>query len=308
LDDQYTGLKWKFKDHKEFTYMYDTRLPFGSRLAPGIFHRITQSVKRAMARRGFDILIVYLDDFLIIAESEIVCQQCLECLLKLLRELGWAISWSKVEGPTRVITFLGIILDSTRMCLELPGGKLQELQDLVEKTLGQKRISLKQLQSLAGKLNWATQVVRGGRTYLRRVLDSMLPLKFSHHKTLISRDMREDLVWWQKFLKIFNGKALALHAAVPTHTVFTDACNIAAGLAYNGDWSYVNWQLDMPQAVAMHINYKEALAIVISAFRWAPMWRNAHVEVFTDNVTAKAIINKGTCRNPIMMPYIRELL
>ena len=306
-DFDYTGLKWKFAGHQEYTYMYDTRLPFGSRLAPSIFHRITQSVKRMMAKRGYDIIIVYLDDFLIIAESEFACQQCLECLLSLLRRLGWAISWTKVVGPTKTIKFLGIILDSTKMQLELPADKLWEFQQLVESMLTKKRLSLKQLQSLVGKLNWASGVVRGGRSYLRRLLDAMQPLKHSHHKIIISSDMRADLLWWSQYLRFFNGKALILHALVPTHSVYTDACNAAAGMCYKGDWSYVNWQADLPQAANWHINYKETLAIVIATFRWASFWRNSHVEILTDNITAKSIINKGTSKNPNIMPFIRRV-
>jgi hypothetical protein len=168
-------------------------------------------------------------------------------------------------------------------------------------------MSLKQLQSLAGKLNWASQVVRGGRSYLRRILDTMQGLKCSHHKVRISKDMRADLDWWNKFLRVFNGKSLVLHAAVPTHTVVTDACDVAAGFSYNTDWGYVNWKLDLPQAVDLHINYKETMAIILAVFRWAPMWRNSHVAVLSDNITAKAIINKGTCKNRVVMAFIREL-
>ena len=42
------GLKWKFQGDKHFIYLVDTRLPFGGRSAAGIFHRLTQSVKRMM--------------------------------------------------------------------------------------------------------------------------------------------------------------------------------------------------------------------------------------------------------------------
>jgi hypothetical protein len=76
---------------------------------------------------------------------------------------------------------------------------------------------------------------------------------------------------------------------------------------YNQDWSYVNWALDLPQAEGMHINYKETIAIVLAAFRWAPQWANSYVTLYTDNVTAKSIINKGSSKNPLVMPYIREL-
>ena len=79
-----TGFKWNFGD----VYLKDTKLPFGAKLSPGIFHRLTQAVKRMMARRGFNLLIVYLDDFLIISKSKEVCAQALNCLIQLLRKLG----------------------------------------------------------------------------------------------------------------------------------------------------------------------------------------------------------------------------
>ncbi len=70
-----TGLKWKFSGNKSVTYLYDTRLPFGSRAAPGIFHRITQAVRRMMSRKGISGLVVYLDDFLIIARTQSECKR-----------------------------------------------------------------------------------------------------------------------------------------------------------------------------------------------------------------------------------------
>ena len=50
---QALGLQWCFQEHSEPTFMVDTRLPFGSRLAPGIFHRLTQSVRRMLEDRAY---------------------------------------------------------------------------------------------------------------------------------------------------------------------------------------------------------------------------------------------------------------
>ena len=71
------GLKWRFTGETQFTYLVDTRLPFGGRSAPGIFHRLTQSVRRMMARRGFDMIIVYLDDFLVIGKTKAEWSSCI---------------------------------------------------------------------------------------------------------------------------------------------------------------------------------------------------------------------------------------
>ena len=57
-----TGLSWKFPGDSTPTFMFDSRLPFGSRKSPAIFNRFTQAVARFMIHKGHNI-VVYLDDF-----------------------------------------------------------------------------------------------------------------------------------------------------------------------------------------------------------------------------------------------------
>ena len=112
-------------------------------------------------------MVVYLDDFLIVAPTYEECLQNLNNLIKLVRRLGFAVAWDKIEGPTRQLTFLGIELDTIAMELRLPEEKLNAFDELLYSYSQRKRLSLKQAQHLAGKLNWATQVVSPGRPYLR---------------------------------------------------------------------------------------------------------------------------------------------
>ena len=76
--------------------MKNTRLLFEAALSPGIFNRLSKAVKRIKAKKGFDLIIVYLDDFFIIADSETVCAQALSTLIQLLRKLGFCIHQGKV--------------------------------------------------------------------------------------------------------------------------------------------------------------------------------------------------------------------
>ena len=71
-----------------------------------------------MARKGYDLTIVYLDDFLIIAKSKLVCAETIQTLILLLQKLGFLIHWGKVVDPTTCITFLGIALKITEMMQE----------------------------------------------------------------------------------------------------------------------------------------------------------------------------------------------
>ena len=105
----------------------DTRLSFGGRRSPEIFHRLTQAVKRMMSRKGYNAVVVYVDDFLIIGESREACQlqAAFDTLLALLQNLG--ISWHKVVLPTQRLVLLGILLDTVECTMSLLADKLDAL-------------------------------------------------------------------------------------------------------------------------------------------------------------------------------------
>ena len=151
-----------------------------------------------MAQRGYDI-VAYLDDFFLHAATKQECLAMLRELVSLLRDLGFDINWNKVEGPAKRVIFLGVAIDSSTFTLELPWRKLVEFQAMLEQFANRKRASLRQLQHLAGRLNWACQVVKGGRCYLRRVLDTMRPLKNLHHQARLSQQFHLDIAWWLQF-------------------------------------------------------------------------------------------------------------
>ena len=300
-----TGLKWKFKGDNHDTYIIDKCLPFGAKFSPGIFHRLTQAVRRMMLRRGYRI-VVYLDDFLIIESSRDRCLEAQRCLLELLRNLGFSIAWEKVEGPAQVLTFLGVEINTIDDLLVLPEGKLNEFEMLVNEVLNSKRISLRKLQSLAGKLNWASSVVRGGRIYLRRILDVMKPLKMGHHKLKISDEMKKDLNWWSMFLRSFNGVKVLRYASV-SHFVYVDACDTGGACFYNGDWQYVTWENDFPVMKNAHINVKEAMMVLVATRKWSPLWTGGDVIVRCDNKTAVSAFYKYTSRSKSIMQMVREV-
>ena len=301
---QVTGLCWDFNGQN--VYLKDTRLPFGARLSVGIFHRLTQAVKRIMARKGYDLLIVYLDDFLIITDSQESCAEALSVLIQLLRKLGFSIHWGKVVDPTQRITFLGVELDSINMVLRLPDEKLSQLRQELQSFLERKRVTKRQLQSLAGRLSWAAGVVKGGRVFLRRIFNKIATLKHNCHRAVLSDGVRKDVLWWWQCLKIFNGRSTLLDKK-PIECVFTDACDDAAGGSFGRDWFYFHWSSDWPIAKHFHINEKEVIAVGLAAHRWAPLWENKRIIIYSDNTTTVAAINKASSRNSHIMKCLRSL-
>ena len=300
-----TGLQWCFSGDSEPTYLVDHRLPYGASMSPQICNDLTQAVCRIMHHNGFGHVIVYLDDFLVITNTEQECFTVMNELLKLLRSLGFAINYGKLIPPTTRITFLGIILDSQTMCVELPQEKLCELRSLLNRTLTLKKITKRSLQSLAGKLNWATQCIHGGRFHLRRIIDKITPLRHPGHRTRVTADMRADIIWWLGYMDVFNGSVRMLDDR-PTTPVYIDACSIACGAFHGSDFVYTPWQ-SWKGTETLHINHKETLSILPAICRWSSKWTNKRVVVHCDNQAAVSILNKGSSRNPLVMEYLRQV-
>ncbi|CAC5420089.1 unnamed protein product [Mytilus coruscus] len=91
-------------------------------------------------------------------------------------------------------TLAGVEIDSIAMELRLPGDKLSLLKQELTDFGNRKRASKKQLQSLAGKLGWASTVVHGGRVFLRRIIDSITQLQHDWHNILIKGDIMQDIL------------------------------------------------------------------------------------------------------------------
>lgn len=101
---------------------------------------------------------------------------------------------------------MGIEIDSSTMELRLLTDKLYLLQQELNDFKCRRRDSKKQLQSLAGKLNWASAVIRGGRVFLRRIINCIALLKRDWHKMLLNGEVLADIAWWRKFNAKFNSK------------------------------------------------------------------------------------------------------
>ena len=75
--------------------------------------------------------IAYLDDFLVIADSFSKCQRGIRLLIHILRELGFNISWNKIEGPSQSLTFLGIVINTCSLSLAMPVKRQREFYELL---------------------------------------------------------------------------------------------------------------------------------------------------------------------------------
>ena len=87
--------------------------------------------------------------------------------MSILRTLGFHINYSKVEGPRKQLVFLGIQLCTNSMTMALPNDKIDDLKHTLNTLMRSKKVSKRFLQSVAVKLQYATQCVYGGKFHLR---------------------------------------------------------------------------------------------------------------------------------------------
>ncbi len=90
----------------------------------------------------------------------------------MLDRLGFPVAMEKLEGPSTKLTFLGFEIDTVAMEVRLPQAKLAELKELSQHWCERKVCTIRELESLVGKLAHAAQVVQPGKTFLRRMFET----------------------------------------------------------------------------------------------------------------------------------------
>ena len=91
-----------------------------------------------------------------------LCQASLSSMILTFKNLNIPISAAKTEGPSQIIQFMGIILDSGKMEARLPEDKVERIRSALSTFQSQRSTTLQELQSLIGILNFASKVILQG--------------------------------------------------------------------------------------------------------------------------------------------------
>ena len=152
------GIEWRGN-----TYV-DRALPFGLHSAPKIFNAAADFIAWVLACQGVKCQLHYLDDFLLLATPN--SQQGRDILAITLHTFGIPVATHKTEGPTTILIFLGILIDTDNFELRLPAEKLTRLQQTIRQWVPRHTCTRQELESLLGHLSHATTVIPQGRTFL----------------------------------------------------------------------------------------------------------------------------------------------
>lgn len=122
--------------------------------------------------------IQYLDDFLCMGPADSrICAVLMATLEHIADKFGIPLAADKTEGPCTVITFLGIVLDTEAMECRLPDDKLEDLKSEIAGIMGLRKVQLRTLQLVLGKLNFACRILPMRRVFCRRLSASTSGVK-----------------------------------------------------------------------------------------------------------------------------------
>lgn len=295
------------------SFYYDRCLPMGASSSCQIFEAFSSALQWIMINKFNAVSLSHmLDDFFFIGSN--LTQKCVRDLnnfIKLCALLGVPIKEEKTVQPTTVITIYGIEVDSILMESRLPAEKISKLTGLLQTFSRRRKVTLRELQSLLGLLNFACSVIPSGRAFLRRLYDLTCNVKRPHHKIHLSIGSRADIKIWLQFISHFNGSSVFLHdtwLSSDRLALYTDAAgnsDLGYAAVLGPKWFANKWSNDMAH---YQIAVKELFPIVLALELWGASLKNKKLLFLSDNSAVVAVINKQSCRDKILMRLVRRLV
>lgn len=130
-------------------------LPMGLAEAPRLFQRITGAFVRAWQAVGI-VCSVYLDDFIVMADSPESFVASAERVVRDLLRAGWRLSPAKVRlAPHRTIRYLGMLVDLRRRAFAVPPAALRRLQSQAADLAATPSVPVAALRQFAGRAQFA---------------------------------------------------------------------------------------------------------------------------------------------------------
>ena len=192
------------------TYQFRV-LCFGLTTAPQVFTRIMAPVSAILHRHGVRML-RYLDDWLILASTEIACIQSRDRLLAVCKELCIQVNFkSSSLVPTQSLVYLGMEIQSLPFIARPTPARANNLVHLIEEFLSTPSPPAFLWRRLLGHLSSLILLVSGGMIRMKLLqlcLKDQWDFLDDQFQVSWSPLCREDLLWWSRVVQLREGVSL----------------------------------------------------------------------------------------------------
>ena len=268
-----------------------TVLPFGLNSAPYIFTKLMKPVIATLRRLGIR-MVLYLDDMILMANSQEKAREHFQCAANLLTSLGFILNRDKsVTSPSQQIEFLGFNLDSKTMMISLPSQKLTSLVKSVRQLADGTQTPLREIAQVLGTMVAAHPAILPAPLYYRQLewtKTFYLNRGHSYDDTVpISEDIQSDLRWWIQEASSYNGRPLQITQW--NLTIESDASKRGWGASCQGTNTGGPWTASEQSE---HINLLEMKAAFLALQSFCSKRTSISVLLLMDNITAISYLNR----------------
>ena len=285
-----------------------TCLPFGLATSPREFTKLLRPVVSLLRQQGVK-LHVYLDDWLIRADTPEEAQLHSQTIIKVLQFLGWIINFEKSDlTPSQDFQFIGMQFNTRRFTVApLPKMRIK-VQSVLQHWMANLNITARDLHRLLGMLVFMASLVRQGRLRLRPVQWWAATAWCQRtgnwsDRIQVPQWVLSAVAWWSSPAVL---QGLPLAARETEVTLFTDASSSGWGAQLGSHSTQGQWSASQRLC---HINVLEMQAVIYAVRDFLPLLRYRVVRLMCDNAVTVAYIKKegGTRSHTLMQMTIRLL-
>ena len=320
---------WKFLVMKaqspldnQWYYFIDKCMPFGASISCSHFQAFSDAVAHIVQKLTNKDNVNYLDDFFFAALLKALCNGQISVFLEVCDIINFPVSMEKTFWATTKITFLGLLLDTINQLVCVPTEKIDKAKTMISKLLDKKsnKVTVEQLQSITGFLNFLGKAVVPGRAFTRRLYNISENAEAknmkAHHHVPLTAEMKMDLQMWLIFLEkpsVYARPFMDLDNSIDSTDVdfYTDA-SANPGLGCGGisgqDWYIMQWNEKFIKNSKPSINYLELYAVTVAVVNWIHKYRNQRIYIFCDNMSVVQMINNTSSKDKNCMILIRILV
>jgi hypothetical protein len=200
--------------------------------------------------------------------------------------------------------------------------KALQLMQTFERSNG---LTLKQVQSIMGHLNFIAQVVRFARLFLRGLAIMIKELNASfrqrgllpgpNSRMQLTRRVKIDFAIWRALLITFNGIDVAAPTSYPALKCGPAQCDASfygAGFFMQGVYGHVKWSrdeiFDAHGKAKVSTAYVEAKGLLFLLQSLAPYWAGKYVHIHLDNHALVGMMLGERTKSEQVLPIIVDCL
>ena len=160
------------------------------------------------------------------------------------------------------------------------------------------------MQKLTGKLLYMHLCVRPARLFTNCILGLLrnVPMKGA---VKLPQSLFKDIMWFQKFLKFFNGSVEIHPSVLAPQQVYVDASLQRVGRIY-GNKVYTCPILYLIQNLCSIVHF-EAINIVLAIRTWHQYWTNKSIVIWCDNWAVLNAFQSNRIKDIWLMGAVRTV-